>query len=58
MLDPRLLMRARLWVRNPPSTKRVKLVFAAIAIALVVIGLEHFGYWPDWARTERTPRSF
>lgn len=58
MLDPRHLMRARLWVKNPPSLKRVKLVFGAIAIALVIVAFEHFGVWPDWARTERIPRRF
>ncbi|MCX7565371.1 hypothetical protein OS189_03305 [Sulfitobacter sp. F26169L] len=56
MLDPRHLMRARLWAKNPPSTKRVKLVFAAIIIALIIVGLEHYGFWPEWAKAERVPR--
>ena len=58
MLDLRLLMRAKLWVQNPPSAKRVKLVFGAIALALLVVALERFGFWPDWAQTERIPRRF
>ncbi len=58
MLDLRHLMRAKRWVQNPPSAKRVKLVFGAIALALMVIGLERLGYWPEWARAERIPRKF
>jgi len=49
-------MRARLWVRNPPSPARVKLVFGVIAAALVIVGLERFGLWPDWASAQRLPR--
>ncbi|UWR24736.1 hypothetical protein K3757_09525 [Sulfitobacter sp. S223] len=58
MLDPRQLMRAKRWAQNPPSLKRVKLVFAAVALALIIVGLEHFGLWPDWAKAERIPRRF
>jgi len=58
MLGPRHLMRAKRWVQNPPSPKRVKLVFAAIALALVVVGLDYFGFWPEWAKAERIPRKF
>ena len=58
MLDPRQLMRAKRWAQSPPSLKRVKLVFAAVALALIIVGLEHFGLWPDWAKAERIPRRF
>jgi hypothetical protein len=58
MLDPRWLMRASMWVRNPPSMGRVKLVFAVVAIALVIFGIEWMGLWPDWATAERIPRKF
>lgn len=47
------LIRASRWARNPPSARMVKLVFAAIALGLVIAGLEYFGLWPDWATTER-----
>jgi len=56
MLDPRWLMRARLWLRHPPSPARVKLVFGVIAVALLIVGLERFGLWPDWAQATRIPR--
>lgn len=47
------LIRASRWARNPPSAKMVILVLAIIAIGLALVGLEHFGLWPDWATTER-----
>ncbi|KHA52275.1 hypothetical protein Z947_2577 [Sulfitobacter geojensis] len=51
-------MRMSQWARNPPSAKRVKLVFGIIAIAAVIWGIEWLGYWPEWAKTERIPRKF
>jgi hypothetical protein len=56
MLDPRWLMRAALWVKNPPSLRRVMLVFGVIAAALAIFALEYFGLWPDWAQADRIPR--
>ncbi len=50
------LLRAKRWVQNPPSIGRVKLVFGVIAVALVIVGLEWAGLWPDWAQSERIPR--
>ncbi|KEJ88404.1 hypothetical protein [Sulfitobacter donghicola] len=58
MLDIRHLLRAKRWAQNPPSAKRVKLVLTAIALALLIVGLEHFGFWPEWAKAERLPRRF
>ena len=56
MVDPRWLMRARLWVRRPPSMRMVKLVFGAIALAALVLGIDYLGLWPDWAESDRFPR--
>jgi len=56
VLNPRHLFRAALWVRNPPSMKRVIMVFSFIAIALAIGGIEWLGLWPDWATAERIPR--
>ena len=47
------LMRARQWLRHPPSAGRVKLVLAIVAIALGIAALQHLGWWPDWATMER-----
>ncbi|GAA6175451.1 hypothetical protein [Sulfitobacter pacificus] len=52
------LMRMSQWARNPPSAKRVKLVFGIIAVAAVIWGIEWLGYWPEWAKAERIPRKF
>ncbi len=50
------LIRAARWARNPPSGRMVVLVLAIIALGLALLGLEHFGLWPDWATMERPPR--
>lgn len=42
------LVKMAMWVRNPPSPERVKLVFAVIALCLVIVGLEKLFGWPDW----------
>lgn len=47
------LMRASRWVRNPPSARRVVLVLVVVALALAIAGLQHFGWWPDWAVMDR-----
>ncbi|AGT08143.1 hypothetical protein [Paracoccus aminophilus] len=47
------LLRAVQWARNPPSEKRVILVLVVIAICLAIVGLQHFGFWPDWATMDR-----
>lgn len=57
MLDPRQLLRASMLARNPPSEKRVKFVFGVMAIALVIGGIEWMGWWPDWATSQRIPRT-
>jgi hypothetical protein len=51
-------MRAAQWVRNPPSEARIKLVFGAIALALLIFGIEWLGLWPEWATTERARTRF
>ena len=47
------LIRASRWARNPPSARMVKLVLAIVALGLMLLGLEHFGLWPDWATLDR-----
>lgn len=43
------LIRMSRWSRNPPSMKRVLLVFGIVAVALIIFGIEMLGYWPEWA---------
>lgn len=57
-MKPLHLLRMSRWARNPPSEKRVKLVFGIILVALVILGIEWMGWWPEWAKTERIPRKF
>lgn len=47
------LIRASRWARNPPKARTVKLVLAVIVLGLLLAGLEHFGFWPDWATMDR-----
>ena len=56
VLNLRQLMRASLLARNPPSEKRVKLIFGFIAAALIIAGIEWMVWWPDWATAEKLPR--
>ncbi len=57
-MNPVWLMRMSKWARNPPSAKRVKLVFGIVVVAAIIWGIEWLGYWPEWATTERIPRKF
>ncbi|MBO9472333.1 hypothetical protein J7413_02175 [Shimia sp. R10_1] len=43
----RHLFRMSQWARNPPSEKRVKLVFGVILACLVLVLIERFVGWPD-----------
>lgn len=52
-MNPRWLYKMSLWARKPPSAARVKFVFAIVAGALVIFGLEYFGVWPEALTTER-----
>ncbi|CAD0183147.1 hypothetical protein RUESEDTHA_00010 [Ruegeria sp. THAF57] len=51
-MNPRHFLRMSQWARNPPSQRRVKYVFGVIFLVLVIGGIEHFGWWPDWAKTQ------
>jgi hypothetical protein len=41
------------WVRTPPSAKRVRFVFAVIAVLVVIFALESFGVWPEVFTAQR-----
>ena len=42
------LIRMSRWARHPPSPGRVALVFAVIALCLMVYGIERVWGWPAW----------
>lgn len=52
----RMFLRMARWARNPPSEKQVILVFAIVAVCLVVAGVEWLGLWPDWATADKLRR--
>jgi hypothetical protein len=46
-MNPMWLVRMARWARNPPSPGRVKLVFAVIALCLLIFGYEWMFGWPE-----------
>lgn len=52
-MNPLWFLRAKRWAQNPPSAKRVIMVFAITAFCIALALLEHFGFWPDWATANR-----
>jgi len=55
-MNPLWLLRMSKWARYPPSLTRVKLVFGAVALVLVVVGIEWMGWWPEWATADPVRR--
>ena len=55
-MNIRWLFRMARWAQSPPSEKRVKFVFAIIAICLVIFGIEYFVGWPDWMSMDPSNR--
>jgi len=48
-------LRMALWVRNPPSAKRVQLVLVVVGVCLGLFALERVFGWPDWLTPNRVP---
>lgn len=46
------LVRAKRWVKHPPSTKRIKLVFGVILLCVVLVGIEKFIGVPEWMQLD------
>ena len=42
-----LLLRIKRLIQNPPSWQRVVLGAGAIAVCLVIVGIEALGWWPE-----------
>jgi len=53
----RVLIRASIWIRRPPSRERLYAIIAVALLVAVVFGLEAAGLWPEWATREPPPRS-
>ncbi|MBD8665306.1 hypothetical protein IFT59_18865 [Rhizobium sp. CFBP 8752] len=53
----RLLIRMSLWIRHPPSRQQIYIMAIVVVLAAIVVGIEWLGYWPDWMRVDKLPRS-
>ena len=49
------LLRMKRWVQNPPSARKVALVFGVIAACLALYAVERFVGLPGWMAAERAP---
>ncbi|MBU8539260.1 hypothetical protein [Falsiroseomonas tokyonensis] len=56
-MDPltRVLIRMAQWLRHPPSRRTVQIIVVVLVVATVLVLVEKFIGWPDWATTERVP---
>lgn len=52
-LNPRHFLRMSKWARNPPSRKRVILVFSVVAFCFAIYATEKWIGWPDSMSQER-----
>jgi hypothetical protein len=52
-MSPHWFFRMAQWARNPPSAKRVILVFSVIACLLGIYALERHGLWPEALTADR-----
>ncbi|SHJ24430.1 hypothetical protein SAMN05444000_106117 [Shimia gijangensis] len=46
-MNLRHLLRMAHWVHNPPSKRRVVLVFGIVALCLALFAIERMFGWPD-----------
>ncbi len=53
----RILPRLAIWIRRPPSPRRMLLIAIVVAAALVLVGIEKYVGWPDALTVERLPRN-
>lgn len=43
------------WLRHPPSRTTVQIIVVVLVVATVLVLVERFIGWPDWATTEPVP---
>jgi len=55
-MNLRPFLRMAKWAHKPPSPSRVKLVFGAIAICLILFAFERLFGWPEWLTIGNTPK--
>jgi hypothetical protein len=56
-MDPltRILIRLAQWHRNPPPRRTIVIILVVLGLALLLVAIERFVGWPDWATTDRAP---
>jgi hypothetical protein len=56
-MDPmtRLLLRLAQWYRNPPSRRWLWIAGITVVASLLLVGIERFVGWPDWATSQPVP---
>jgi hypothetical protein len=53
----RLLPRLAMWIRRPPSPRKMLIIAVVVAAALAIAGIEKYVGWPDALTVERLPRN-
>ncbi|MFM9858741.1 hypothetical protein RUR49_09665 [Pseudoxanthobacter sp. M-2] len=53
----RLLPRLAMWIRRPPSPRRMLIIAIVVAAALAIAGIERYVGWPEALTVERLPRN-
>lgn len=53
----RLLPRLAMWIRRPPSPRRMLIIAIVVATALAIAGIERYVGWPEALTVERLPRN-
>ena len=53
----RILPRLAMWIRRPPSPRRMLIIAVVVAAALAIAGIEKYVGWPDALTVERLPRN-
>lgn len=57
-MNPLWLLKMTRWLRHPPSRRQVQTMAVVLVLVLAILGLEHLGLWPDWARVNGGSRVF
>lgn len=52
-MNPRWLLRMAKWARHPPSRKQLQMIFGVLALCLLLLAVERFVGWPEWATVDR-----
>ncbi len=54
-MNLRQLLRMKKWAENPPGEGRVKLVFGAVILCVILFGYERLFGWPAWLTLDPHP---